>query len=603
MPRRSAHERRRSTLLSIATICAISLPATALLAASPSSADEDTFAGGKKVSQGAIAGDSSVAQGYGDITLTDGVGATWFLSTAAVSASDSASASGSASEASFTNPTVASTIDGGTESTTLSDAFDGYNTLSTFVGTPAPPSSSTTTSSASGSEAPVGALEYSELGAQPTTSCDGRSLDYPAQVNGALTVSRKVFVPSDAGYARWTNTVTNTSDTATTATLYIDSNMGSDSDTRVFDSSTGDTTGDMSDSWVGTFQNWRGTTSSDPRTGHVLQGDGASSSLIEASFVDGNDNLFWTYQLALAPGQTRSILNYTVVRGTQAEAADAAAAIAANAPGACMSQDEANAVSNFKGLGAKPVLTLPPSVTRAATGANGAVVTYAASAKDGNNQPLTPACTPPSGSVFKVGTTTVTCTATDAQGRVTTGTFSVTVTAAPVTLPSGSCDGEAVTIVAKPGVPTLGTAGKDVILGTTGADTIEALGGDDVVCGLGGDDTLKGGDGDDKILGGAGDDKVLGAKGDDTLLGRSGDDKLSGGAGDDAIKGRTGDDKLKGGGGADRIIGGAGDDTARGGAGKDRIRGNRGDDVLTGGPGKDNIKGGRGKDTVDGKVG
>lgn len=591
MPRRSVSKRRRSTLLSIATICALSLPVTAIIAASPSSADEDKFAGGKQVSQGAVAGDGAVAQSTGSVSLVDGVGATWFLNTN-ITFSTTSSASGAASEASFTNPIVASTLSGGTTASSLNDAFDGYNTLSTFVGPlPAPAVPAGT------SAAPAEALRYNQLGAEPTTSCDGRALVYPDQVNGALTVSRKVFVPADAGYARWTNTVTNTSNTTTTATLYIDNNLGSDSNTRIFASSSGDTTVDTSDHWVGTFQNWSGTTSRDPRIGHVLQGDGAPSTLIQSNFVDGNDNPFWTYQVSVAPGQTRSILNYTVLRGTQAGAASAAAAIAASAPGACMSQNEANAVANFAGLGTKPTLTLPSAVTQAASSSTGAVVTYATSAKDGNNQPLTPTCTPPSGSVFPVGTTTVTCKATDAQGRVTTGAFNVTVTL------TGTCAGEPVTIVAAPGVTTYGTAGKDVILGTTGADTIESLGGDDVVCGLGGDDTIKGGGGDDKILAGAGADKVVAGRGDDTVLGRSGNDKIFGNAGDDVLKGRTGDDTIKGGMGADRIIGSGGDDTLRGGAGKDRIRGNRGSDVLTGGPGKDNLKGGRGKDLVDGQAG
>ncbi len=587
MPRRPAQERRRrSTLLSIATICAISLPATALIAASPSSADEDKFAGGKQVSQGSVVGDGSVAQATGSVNLVDGVGATWYLNTN-ITFSTTSSASGAASEASFQDPVVASTASGGTTSTTLNDAFDGYNTLSTFVGTVPPPVPPVTRGSTA--QAPVAALRYNRLGAEPTASCDGRALDYPAQVNGDLTVSRQVFVPADAGYARWANTVTNTSAATTTATLYIDNNLGSDANTRIFASSGGDTTVDTSDSWVGTFQNWSGTTSSDPRIGHVLQGDGAQSTVIESNFADGDDNPFWTYQVSLAPGQTKSILTYTVLRGTQAGAATAAAAIAAHAPSACMSQDQANAVVNFGGLGTKPTLALPASVTQAAATSDGAVVSYAASAKDGNNQPLPVTCTPPSGSTFAVGTTTVTCTATDAQGRATTGTFAVTVTALP-----GSCAGEAVTIVAKPGVVTTGTAGRDVILGTAGADIISSLGGDDVVCGGGGNDTIRTGGGDDKVVGG---------RGDDTLLGRSGDDKIKGGSGADVIKGRGGDDTIKGGTGPDRVVAGGGDDTVRGGGGDDRIRGNRGEDTLTGGPGKDNVKGGRGKDLVDGHAG
>jgi rhamnogalacturonan endolyase len=74
-----------------------------------------------------------------------------------------------------------------------------------------------------------------------------------------------------------------------------------------------------------------------------------------------------------------------------------------------------------------PVLTLPNDITAEATGANGAAVTFSASALDGvdGNVPVT--FSPASGSIFPLGTSTVTATATDAAGNVATGTFTVTV--------------------------------------------------------------------------------------------------------------------------------------------------------------------------------
>ena len=80
----------------------------------------------------------------------------------------------------------------------------------------------------------------------------------------------------------------------------------------------------------------------------------------------------------------------------------------------------------------KPTLTLPPPITAEATGADGATVTYSVSASDTN--PASPAvsCTRPAGAVisgatFPIGTTTVTCSATDAAGNTQTGSFPVTV--------------------------------------------------------------------------------------------------------------------------------------------------------------------------------
>jgi hypothetical protein len=75
-----------------------------------------------------------------------------------------------------------------------------------------------------------------------------------------------------------------------------------------------------------------------------------------------------------------------------------------------------------------PVVTVPANITTPATGPSGAVVTYTATANDDRDGPLTPTCTPASGSTFPVGTTTVTCTATDAAGNTGTASFTVTVT-------------------------------------------------------------------------------------------------------------------------------------------------------------------------------
>jgi len=76
-----------------------------------------------------------------------------------------------------------------------------------------------------------------------------------------------------------------------------------------------------------------------------------------------------------------------------------------------------------------PVLILPDTITAEATSAAGAVVTYTATAEGGELV----TCTPPSGSTFPLGTTTVQCSATNAAGT-TTGSFDVIVvdTTAPV---------------------------------------------------------------------------------------------------------------------------------------------------------------------------
>jgi hypothetical protein len=74
-----------------------------------------------------------------------------------------------------------------------------------------------------------------------------------------------------------------------------------------------------------------------------------------------------------------------------------------------------------------PVLSLPPSAVLEATGPCGAAVTYTASAADlvSGNVPVSFSIQ--SGSVFPLGTTSVTVTATDAADNTATGTFTVTI--------------------------------------------------------------------------------------------------------------------------------------------------------------------------------
>jgi HYR domain len=79
-----------------------------------------------------------------------------------------------------------------------------------------------------------------------------------------------------------------------------------------------------------------------------------------------------------------------------------------------------------------PTVKIPADLNVDATGAAGATVTYAVSAHDAVDGAVSVACTPrPSGDVFPIGATTVTCTATDAAGNTSAAaSFVVTVNGA-----------------------------------------------------------------------------------------------------------------------------------------------------------------------------
>ncbi|MEW5938178.1 MAG: ExeM/NucH family extracellular endonuclease [Chloroflexota bacterium] len=81
-----------------------------------------------------------------------------------------------------------------------------------------------------------------------------------------------------------------------------------------------------------------------------------------------------------------------------------------------------------------PVVTVPGDMTIEATGPTGATATFSASALDNVDGPLTPSCVPASGSLFPLGDTLVTCSATDAAGN--TGSASFTISVVDTTAPT-----------------------------------------------------------------------------------------------------------------------------------------------------------------------
>lgn len=74
-----------------------------------------------------------------------------------------------------------------------------------------------------------------------------------------------------------------------------------------------------------------------------------------------------------------------------------------------------------------PVVTVPSPVTAEATSASGATVTFAATATDAVDGAIEATCVPASGSQFALGSTSVTCSATDANGNPGSSAFTVTV--------------------------------------------------------------------------------------------------------------------------------------------------------------------------------
>ncbi len=286
------------------------------------------------VSQGGMA---ARALATGSIQLIDAAGLKYFINDN-ITFSTSSSASGAMEEASYTHAVAATTSGGGTVAMTLNDAFDGYNSLCvSFTGALGP-------CVTGGSNYVI----YNKNGVA-TTEFGGRQVVFAAQTSGQLRMSRKVYVPTDDTFARWLNVFTNTGATPITFTVVTCNNLGSDSNTRIVSSSNGNNTAELTDTWVSTFQNYTGSTTSDPRLGHVLQGVGAATPLASIFFADGDDNPYWGYQITLNPGQTKIIMNFVTGQPSKAAANAKAAQLATLPPHALegMTAAELGQVVNF----------------------------------------------------------------------------------------------------------------------------------------------------------------------------------------------------------------------------------------------------------------
>lgn len=82
--------------------------------------------------------------------------------------------------------------------------------------------------------------------------------------------------------------------------------------------------------------------------------------------------------------------------------------------------------------GTPPVITVPAAITATATGANGAIVIFSTSALDAISGACPTTNVPASGSLFPIGTSSVTTTAVDGCGNVGSASFSVTVQTLPI---------------------------------------------------------------------------------------------------------------------------------------------------------------------------
>ncbi len=303
----------------------------------------------------------SVWAATGSVSLIDASGLKYFINTN-VTFSTSSSASGANSEASYTHGVSADTLNGGFVNATLSDAFDGYDaTCVSLTGASGP----CTTGSAA-------YTIYNNNGAA-TLINGGREVQFNPQTIGGLTVTRRVFVPSNDVFQRTLNFFTNTTGAPITFTVIASNNLGSDSNTKITATDSGDLVATTADRWVASFQDWSGTTSTDPRLCHVFTSTGAAIGLNGINFVNGDDNPYWSYVITLQPGQTGIIAHFVSGQPTRAAAAAKCAELAGANNGqqfAGMSATEKSQVLNFKAVATAAAATVDNTISGGVLGAD-----------------------------------------------------------------------------------------------------------------------------------------------------------------------------------------------------------------------------------------
>jgi uncharacterized delta-60 repeat protein len=152
--------------------------------------------------------------------------------------------------------------------------------------------------------------------AAPTMVDGGRTIVTPSTSISGLTVSREINVPivGSQDFARDVDTFTNSTADAISATVRTVGNLGSDTATTVFATSDGDNIVEQTDWWFGTDD---GDGTGTPAIVHLIRG---KHGLTPASVAVTEDNVDWTYNLTVAPGETMRLATFTILGNTRAEA-------------------------------------------------------------------------------------------------------------------------------------------------------------------------------------------------------------------------------------------------------------------------------------------
>lgn len=144
---------------------------------------------------------------------------------------------------------------------------------------------------------------------------DGRTVRMAKVPLGELQVQRMVTVPQEQGrdYARYVDVIENNGSAAVTVTVRYTGNLGSDSSTTVWATSSDDLVVSSDDLWFGTDDVDSG---GDPSLAHVFFGAGASVTPTQMSLT--SDNIAVTFSVEIAPHRSAAFMFFAFQGPNQA---------------------------------------------------------------------------------------------------------------------------------------------------------------------------------------------------------------------------------------------------------------------------------------------
>ena len=190
----------------------------------------------------------------------------------------------------------------------------------------------------------------------------GREIAIAQSVAG-LDVTRKIFVPSDGYFARYLEVLKNTSAAPVTVDVKIASNLGSNFQTQVAATSSGDTVFSAADSWLVTDDDNLSTASGDPALAFVIGGAGAARTVSLATQISDDLTYRWD-SVTVPPNSTVILMHFAVQQRLKVSAIAAAQRLVQLPPEAIagLSADERAQIVNWQvpADGSSALPPLPP---------------------------------------------------------------------------------------------------------------------------------------------------------------------------------------------------------------------------------------------------